>query len=157
MCATLKPDTDSARIELFSQELEDRFGYGVPRYEAVPRTNPFTIVTPSSSKRTNATFGGCAASAGPEVVEINPADATARGIGEGELIKLWNTRGEVYLRATLSEAVRPGVLYSAKGTWLSNSPSGQTVNALISADIRTDIEDGACYNETFVELRRVEG
>ncbi len=29
------------------------------------------------------------------------------------------------------------------------------VNALISSDIRTDIEDGACYNETFVDVARV--
>jgi hypothetical protein len=27
-----------------------------------------------------------------------------------------------------------------------------TVNALIPTDIRTDIERGACYNETFVEI-----
>jgi len=155
MCGNVTPATTSGKIELFSQDLEDRFGYGLPRFEAVERQHPLVIVSPSSSKRTNATFGGCAASEGPEIVEINPADATARGIGEGELIKLWNARGEVHLRATLSDAVRPGVLYSAKGTWLSNSPSGQTVNALISADIRTDIEDGACYNETFVEAARL--
>jgi anaerobic selenocysteine-containing dehydrogenase len=71
------------------------------------------------------------------------------------LIKLWNGRGEVHLRAAISDAVRPGVLYSAKGNWLANSPSGRSVNALISADIRTDIEDGACYNETFVEAARL--
>jgi hypothetical protein len=29
------------------------------------------------------------------------------------------------------------------------------VNALIDAEMKTDIVDGACYNETFVELRRV--
>ena len=34
----------------------------------------------------------------------------------------------------------------------NGNPTGNTVNALISSDIRTDIEDGACYNETFVEI-----
>jgi anaerobic selenocysteine-containing dehydrogenase len=155
MCDNVVPATPSGKIELFSQDLEDRFGYGLPRFEAVERAHPLVIISPSSSKRTNATFGGCTASAGPEVVEINPADAAARGIGEGELIKLWNGRGEVHLRAAISDAVRPGVLYSAKGNWLANSPSGRSVNALISADIRTDIEDGACYNETFVEAARL--
>ena len=153
MCATVVPDTDSGRIELFSQDLEDRFGYGVPRYEAVSRSKPFTIITPSSAKRTNATFGGDGASAGPEIVEINPADAVAGGIETEDLVEVGNERGLVVLRAKLTDAVAPGVLYSPKGTWLGTSASGQTVNALIDAELKTDIVEGACYNETFVELR----
>ena len=153
MCATVIPDTNSGRIELFSQDLEDRFGYGVPRYEALPRSNPFTIITPSSSKRTNATFGGDGASAGPEVVEINPADAHAGGIETADLVEVTNERGRVVLRAKLTDAVAPGVLYSPKGSWLGSSASGQTVNALIDAELKTDIFEGACYNETSVDVR----
>ena len=40
-------------------------------------------------------------------------------------------------------AVLPEVLHAPKGVWLSASPTGQTVNALLDAGIRTDIEDGA--------------
>ena len=155
MCKTLTPGTPSGKIELFSQDLEDRFAYGVPRYEAIACDLPFTIVSPSSSKRTNATFGGCAESQGIEIVEINPTDATERGISEGDELRVWNALGEVHLAARITDAVRPGVLYSPKGTWLATSPTGQTVNALISSDIRTDIENGACYNETFVDVARV--
>ncbi len=154
MCASVTPATASGRIELFSRELEDRYGYGVPRYEPVARDRPFTIISPSSAKRTNATFGGDAASAGPEIVEINPADADGGGIETGDLVELANELGRVVLQAKRSDAVAPGVLYSAKGSWLKSSASGQTVNALIDADLKTDIVDGACYNETFVDLRR---
>ncbi len=59
------------------------------------------------------------------------------------------------LKAKLTDAVAPGVLYSPKGTWLRTSDTGQTVNALIDADMKTDIVEGACYNETFVDLRPV--
>ena len=155
MCKTLVPQTPSGRIELFSQDLEERFGYGVPRFEAVTRDLPFSIISPSSAKRTNATFGGCAESQGIESVEINPADAAARGISQGDNLRVWNGRGEVHLSARITDAVRPGVLYTPKGTWLASSSTKQTVNALISSDIRTDIEDGACYNETFVDIARV--
>jgi anaerobic selenocysteine-containing dehydrogenase len=153
MCDTVLPATPSGRIELYSEMLEARFGYGVPRYQAVERTRPFTLITPSSSKRTNATFGGHAASAGHEQVEINPRDAAAVRIDDGALLELANDHGRVTLRARLSDAVAPGVLYSPKGTWLGTSDSGRTVNALIDADLRTDIFDGACYNETFVDIR----
>ena len=152
MCATVAPATASGKIELFSQDLEDRFGYGVPRYEPVPQDRPLVLISPSSSKRTNATFGGCAESDGPEVVEVNPADAAARGLSEGDPVTLSNERGSVALVARITDAVRPGVLYSPKGTWLATSATGRTVNALIPSDIRADIERGAAYNETFVEL-----
>ena len=152
MCDTVVPATPSGRIELFSQDLEERFGYGVPRYEAVARSHPFTIVTPSSAKRTNATFGGDPASRGPEIVEINPADAETHGIAANDLVEVANERGRVVLRAKLTDAVARGVLYSPKGSWLCSSQSGQTVNALIDAELKTDIVAGACYNETFVTL-----
>ena len=152
LCDTVLPGTASGKIELFSEPLEQRFGYGVPRYQAVPRSRPFTIISPSSSKRTNATFGGSAASDGPEVVEINPADADAAGIVDGDRVELSNDKGSVVLRAMVTDAVAPGVLYSPKGSWLRSSETGQTVNALIDADMKTDIVDGACYHETFVDM-----
>jgi anaerobic selenocysteine-containing dehydrogenase len=113
------------------------------------------VITPSSSKRTNATFGGDAASNGPEIVEINPSDAEAAVIVDDALVELSNDKGSVVLKAKLTDAVAPGVLYSPKGTWLRTSATGQTVNALIDADMKTDIVAGACYNETFVDLRPV--
>ena len=152
MCDTVAPATPSGKIELFSEDLEARYGYGVPRYEPVPQDLPFVLISPSSSKRTNATFGGCEASQGHEVLEVNPADAEAKGLTNGDIVKVWNGQGEVALKVRVTDAVRPGVLYSPKGTWLRTSETGTTVNALIPSDIRTDIERGACYNETFVDI-----
>ena len=152
MCDTVKPATSSGKIELFSQGLEKRFGYGVPRFEAVEQTLPLVLITPSSAKRTNCTFGGCEDSGGVEVVEINPADAEKRGVKTGDKVVLSNECGKVILQAVVTEKVRPGVLYSPKGTWLGTSETGMTVNALIPSDLRTDIEGGACYNDTFVEV-----
>ena len=153
MCNTVKPATRSGKIELFSDELEQAYGYGLPRYDAVDGELPLKLISPSSSKRTNTTFGGDAASQSPEVIEINPKDANARGIKEGQKIKLWNSIGEVELSARITDAVAVGVVYSPKGTWLKTSTTGQTVNALISADLKTDIMQGACYNDTFVDCK----
>jgi len=154
MCANVQPTTPSGRIELFSQDLQDRFGYGVPRYEPVQKDLPYVLISPSSSKRTNATFGGNVDSQGTEIVEMHPADATAQGLNDGDVVTVWNGRGKVTLQLVVSDATRPGVLYSPKGTWRGTSDTGLTVNALIPSDIRTDIEGGACYNETFVDVER---
>lgn len=154
MCKTVIPATLSGKIELFSQDLEDRFGYGVPRYEPVPQDHPFVLITPSSAKRINATFGGHADSLSIEIVEMNPADAEERSLKNGDKVTVWNGRAEVTFTLLVNDTTLPGVLYSAKGTWRVTSETGFTANALIPSDIRTDIEGGACYNETFVDVRK---
>jgi len=157
MCKTVMPATSSGKIELFSQDLEQRFGYGLPRFEPMVRDLPFSIISPSSSKRTNATFGGCEPSQGQEIVEINPSDAKEYNISEGDSLRVWNKQGKVHLTAKITDAVAPRVLYTPKGCWLATSSTAQTVNALIPSTLRTDIEEGACYNETFVDIARISG
>jgi anaerobic selenocysteine-containing dehydrogenase len=154
LCDTVTPGTASGKIELFSRDLQDRFGYGLPRFEPLERAFPLTIISPSSAKRTNATFGGCSESAGEEEVEIHPSDAEARGVRNGDVLRVHNQRGETYLIARVTDAVLPGVLYTPKGTWFAHSRNRRTVNVLLDADLRTDIESGACYNETFCEAER---
>jgi len=152
LCATVAPSTRSGKIDLYSEDLAQRFGYGVPRFEPVEQHRPYVLITPSSSKRTNATFGGCEESDAVEMLELHPDDAETNRIKTGDMVTISNDLGAVTLRAMVSDAVRPGVFYSPKGTWFRTSATGMTVNALIPTDIRTDIERGACYNETFVDI-----
>lgn len=156
MCDTIKPATASGKIELFSEELERDYGFGVPRYYPLEAEAdyPFMIISPSSDDRTNATFGGCAESLGIQTVDIHPDDAAAQGISEGDDVRVWNARGEVLFKAKVTDAVKAGVLYTPKGAWQATSASGQTVNALMSADARTDIMSGACYNDTLVAIEK---
>ncbi len=154
VCKNVFPDTPSGKIELYSQALQTQFGFGVPRYRHLERSMPFVLISPSSSKRTNATFGGCEDSASTQVVEMNPQDANARALKDGDLITVWNKLGQVTLKLSVTDATRPGVLYSPKGTWLKTSDTALTVNSLIPSQIRTDIERGACYNDTYVDVKR---
>jgi len=153
MCKNVIPATPSGKIEFFCQDYQDRFGYGVPRFEPVPKDQPFVLITPSSEKRTNAIFGSHADSSGPEMVEMHPDDVARLGLTDGTKITVWNKRADVTFTLKASYKTRIGVLYSPKGTWRGTSDTGLTANALIPSDIRTDTEDGACYNETFVDVR----
>lgn len=153
MCLNIAPDTLSGKIELYSEDLEARFGAGLPRFNPVEKSMPLTLVTPASDKRINATFGGCSLSGGHEQLEMHPSDAISRGLVDGQDVLLWNARGEVSLTLQMSEAMQPGVVYVPKGAWLASSDTGVTVNALIAADSRCDLIDGAAYNDTFVDVR----
>ena len=156
MCDTVLPDTPSGKIQLFDAELQAKYGYGLPRYEALDSSDdfPYMIISPSSDDRTNATFGGCVESLVTQTVEIHPDDASIAGVLTGDAVRVWNDRGEVNFIVEVTDKVKQGVLYTPKGAWQATSKNGQTVNALMSADARTDIMQGACYNDTFVALAK---
>ncbi|QWK80509.1 molybdopterin-dependent oxidoreductase [Ochrobactrum sp. BTU1] len=59
---------------------------------------------------------------GREQARINPHDAVDLGIEDGQTIRLWNARGESLATATISDAVRPGVIVLPTGAWFT--PTG---------------------------------
>ena len=54
---------------------------------------------------------------GREPVRLHPQDAAARGISDGDIVRLYNDRGSCLAGAVLSEALRPGVVQLATGAW----------------------------------------
>ena len=83
-------------------------------------------------------------------VEIDPADAAARGIVEGAPVRVWNDRGELTLPATLSDRLRPGVVAVPFGWW-GEDGAPATANTLTSA-ADTDWGGGVAFFDTVVEV-----
>jgi anaerobic selenocysteine-containing dehydrogenase len=145
------PATPSGKVELYSASLEQAHGQGLPGYSPVASAHPLALITPSSDKRINATFGGLPDSDGIPELEMHPDDAAARGLADGVTVRVWNDLGEVHLLLKITDATRPGVVFSAKGVWLRTSDTGRTSNVLVPNG-KADICDGACYNDTRVEV-----
>jgi len=145
------PRTPSGKIELESTVLAERYGARLPRFLPVTSAYPLSLITPSSDTRITSTFGGLAANDEAPLLDMNPADAQARGLADGAAVKVWNDLGEVFLHLRVTAAVRCGVVSSDKGAWLRTSPNGQTVSALAPTH-KADLADGACYNDTRVEV-----
>lgn len=146
------PATPSGRVELYSDVLNRDYQQGLPGYREQESEFPLILVSPSSDKRTNAMFGGCQDSQGHELLEMNSSDAALRNLSNNMLVHAFNDLGCVELRLKITDDIRPGVVLSPKGTWLATSPTGQTINALIPGH-KTDIGDGACYNDCRIEVR----
>jgi anaerobic selenocysteine-containing dehydrogenase len=153
LCANVWPRTPSGKIELLSETLGARYGAALPAYRAVVSVYPLALITPASDQRITSTFGALAASDATPVLEMHPEDAASRGLSDGELVKVWNDSGEVWLPLRITAVVRPGVVCSEKGAWLRTSRNGQTVSALAPAH-KADIADGACFNDARVEVAR---
>ncbi|HDX9299332.1 TPA: molybdopterin-dependent oxidoreductase [Escherichia coli] len=52
-----------------------------------------------------------------EPVTIHPDDAQARGIQDGDTVRLWNSRGQILAGAVISEGIKPGVICIHEGAW----------------------------------------
>ena len=164
------PATPSGKVELKSASLAERWGEAAllptwrplpypPLPELDPRQAgeggagaPLMLISPASDKRISSTLGDLAVSRKTPLLLMNPRDAGPRALAEGADVRVWNERGEVILRLAVTDAVRPGVVASEKGAWLSTSRTGQTISALVSADLKADLAEGACFNDTQVAV-----
>jgi anaerobic selenocysteine-containing dehydrogenase len=148
------PATPSGRIELKSEALAKRWGAAAltPIWRERPATYPLMLISPASDKRISSTLGDLAGSRRAPKLMMNPHDAEQRSLACGVEVRVWNELGEVILPLEVTDDVPRGVVASEKGTWLSTSRTGQTISALVSADMRADLAEGACFNDTRVEV-----
>ena len=85
-------------------------------------------------------------------LEISSEDAQARGIADGDSVRVFNDRGEIWLRARVDGAVQTGVVGARLG-WAKLSERGLNINVLTSARL-TDLGGGATFYSTLVEVER---
>jgi anaerobic selenocysteine-containing dehydrogenase len=86
-------------------------------------------------------------------LEISRADAERRSIADGDRVRVYNQRGEIFLRARVDGAVPAGVVGARLG-WAKLSDAGLNINVLTS-DRLTDLGGGATFYSTLVEVERV--
>ncbi len=85
---------------------------------------------------------------GEDLLEIHPADAEERGIGEADWVGLQSRTGETVLRAHITERVQPGVVY----TTFHHPWSGANVVTTGNSDWATNCPE---YKVTAVQATRV--
>ena len=114
---------------------------------------PLAFISPSSTKSTNSTFGEW--SFKRLELTIHPTDAKARDIQDGDRLRAFNSLGELFCKARVSDGVRQGVVMMPKGAWMKSSRNRRTSTVLCPADV-SEVGGAACYNDARVEVERVE-
>jgi formate dehydrogenase major subunit len=82
---------------------------------------------------------------GEDLLEIHPSDAEMRGINEGDLVSLSSRKGEITLKATITDIVKPGVVY----TTFHNPETGANVVTTEYSDWATSCPE---YKVTAVQV-----
>ncbi|MGC2646397.1 MAG: molybdopterin-dependent oxidoreductase [Candidatus Sulfotelmatobacter sp.] len=152
--------TASGKAELYSEAMkalglnpvaefippaESRNGTGIAKY-------PLELLARKADNFLNSTFSNLPSIQQMEdtdLLEINSADARARDIVDGSTVRVYNHRGEIFLKARVG-AVQPGVV-SARLNWAKLSPGFRNINVLTSEKL-SDLGNSATFYSVLVEV-----
>ncbi|HEX9787343.1 MAG TPA: molybdopterin dinucleotide binding domain-containing protein [Candidatus Binatia bacterium] len=153
--------TPSGRIELYKEELVS-YGAELPRYcepiEASPdnplhQRFPLTLIFAHSRHRIHSTFPNLPKfkQIEPEpTVEIHPADAAQRSISDHRLVRVYNERGSVCLKAQFNSDIKPGVVVISEGTWVKDFPEGDPYS--LTHELVSPTSENYAFFDTLVEI-----
>jgi anaerobic dimethyl sulfoxide reductase subunit A len=157
--------TPSGRIEIYSTTLAagpDPYGLGpippIPTWLPDPEEGryPLRLVTPKSRARTHSIHDNqpILMRADHDDVWIHPADAEARGIVDGQRVRVFNQRGATLLPARVTERIAPGAVSIKEGAWFTPDARGHDTHgcANVLTGDRASPAAAATFNSTFVEI-----
>ncbi len=148
------PKTADGKVHLFPAELDAASPPGLYAYRPDPakRAFPLALISPATGRTVSSSFGQLHRKTIP--LEIHPADADRRGLSSGDRVRVFNEHGEMHCLCQLSVDIAEGTLFFPKGAWTHSTLNGNTVNALVP-DSYSDIGEGACFNDTRVEVEKL--
>ncbi|MGE4239867.1 molybdopterin-containing oxidoreductase family protein [Ramlibacter sp.] len=153
--------TPSGKCEFFSERLarqgHDGLPDHVPNHEALGASPdyPLAMISPPARNFLNSTFVNVRSLRdieGEPLLEMHPADAAARGIASGAVVRVFNDRGEYVCRAEVSPRARPGVVNGLGVWWRKLGLQGTNVNQLTSQRL-TDLGRGPVFYDCLVDVR----
>ncbi|MCF6094003.1 molybdopterin oxidoreductase family protein [Microaerobacter geothermalis] len=154
--------TSSGKIEVKSEKVKELGLEDIPNYHPLKesregnpelyRKYPLAFITPAAKHFLNSTFGNIDVLKRREkepTVFLHPLDASARGIEDGDQVRVYNDRGECILTARVGNKTRPGVAISPSLWW------GKNVNQTTS-DALTDMGRGATFHTNLVQVEKID-
>jgi anaerobic selenocysteine-containing dehydrogenase len=158
--------TPSGRCEFYSQALADLGLDPVPSYvppnegadSPLAARYPLAIISPPARNFLNSTFVNVKSlrdAEGEPTLQVHPRDAAARGIRDGDRVRVFNDRGEFELAARVTERARPGVVVALSIWWKKLATDGRNANEVTSQAL-TDIGRAPTFYDCRVEVARVE-
>jgi anaerobic selenocysteine-containing dehydrogenase len=151
--------TPSGRLEFYSQALAAQGLPPMPDWTPDPREQrdaaswPLRLLTAPGYFQSHTLYSRVEflrKREGPALCILHPDDATARGLSDGQRVRLFNDRGDVVFTLRVSDEIQPGVVLVPGQRPDSEAVSG-TVNMLCS-DRYTDIGEGATYQSTWLDV-----
>lgn len=102
---------------------------------------------------------------GRQPITMHPEDATARGLADGDLVRVFNDRGACLAAVRTSDRIRRGVVRLSTGAWFDPEDSGSNMplekhgnpNALTLDIGASKLSQGCIAQTCLVEIARFDG
>jgi len=123
------------------------------RHAAKSKKFPLELLARKADNFLNSTFTNIPSVQAMEqtgLLEMNSADASKRGIRDGDEVRAFNQRGEIGLTAKVNGTVPPGVV-AARLNWAKLTPGNRNINVLTSEKL-TDMGNSATFYSVLVEV-----
>ncbi|MFM5908098.1 MAG: molybdopterin-dependent oxidoreductase [Novosphingobium sp.] len=146
--------TPSGKAELWSDTLAAMGQEPLPGVGAIRREAGLQLITGKAHAYLNSGYshmGTHRKRAGTLFIELDPADAEARGLAEGDRLRVHNALGEVHALCRVSDRLRPGIAWMPFGHLEDASGVRRGVNVLTD-EAPTDWGGGTGYYDAFVEV-----
>ena len=115
---------------------------------------PLAMISPPARNFLNSTFvnvDSLRTSEKEQQVHLNPADALARDLADGDEVTVFNDRGSFQARAVVTDAAKAGVVMVPGVWWHKHSPGGRNVNMVTHQGL-TDLGRGPTFYDCLVEV-----
>ena len=152
--------TPSGKCEFFSERLAASGQDGLPDYvpnHETPGTQPaypLAMISPPARNFLNSSFVNVQSlrqSEGEPLLEMHASDAAARGLTSGQLVRVFNQRGEYRCKLAISQRARPSVVNGLGVWWRKFGLAGTNVNEVTSQKL-TDLGHGPTFYDCLVEV-----
>jgi molybdopterin-containing oxidoreductase family molybdopterin binding subunit len=160
--------TSSGRMEFYCEKLV-HMGQQLPCYiepfesdrKPLGEKYPLTYFTTHTRFRTHSTLANVKwlRELEPEpTLEMNTIDAQARGIRSGNVVRVFNDRGAVKLKAMVHEGIRPGIVNVAQGWWPEDFIEGshqELTHSAVNKAQEVLYEPNSAFYDVLVEVEKV--
>jgi anaerobic dimethyl sulfoxide reductase subunit A len=162
--------TPSGKIEIYSQRLASMNNTNIPPipkyiepwespHDALASKYPLQLITTHFKRRAHTQFDRTPwlKELMPHAISINSEDAQARGIENGDKVRVFNNRGEIIVPARVTERIMPGVVDLPQGAWYQPDSRGIDHGGCANVLTRDAHSPGGatCHNTALVEIEKV--
>lgn len=172
--------TASGKFELYSTAIE-KYGYDdcpphatwmepIERLDGPTTRYPLHIAANHPQMRLHSQLCGTSnrrsyAVAGREPCWMHPQDAKARGLSDGDVVRVFNDRGQILAGLKITEDIRPGVIRINEGGWFDPVDPREIgslcrygdVNALTTGVATSRLAQGNCGQTGVAQVERYTG
>jgi anaerobic dimethyl sulfoxide reductase subunit A len=162
--------TPSGKIEISSDiasQMKHSLIPAIPKYietweslsDPLASTYPLQLISPHFKRRAHSQFDNLPwlRELQIQAITISSLDAESRGIRQGDMVRVFNNRGEVRMPAKVTERIMPGVVALPQGAWYTPDENGVDHGGSANVLTKNVTSPGGAFpsNTALVQIEKV--